>query len=270
MTANKKMRKEGIPCPRCQEDDTISQELKDKLYYDATHLHDHEVSRLHLPKQKWVRQITQAFEASGEERIGCPYCKKLGKDVTFHQMRDLVKHVEDGVVGATHDELKRADGWYDEGWDKHPESKSKTFQETPEQQHQRRLAAHGIRYSQYEPTPGPIPHPTVPGVVLAPGHPDIIPEHLRPFIKFGRLEDEPRSTELPEHLRPFIKFGRLEDEPLFQIPEYWKGVISSRPMRIFNSDTLTAINNMDEALSRKRKAPANWEKEGEDEGDEDN
>ncbi|RSM01699.1 hypothetical protein CEP52_008430 [Fusarium oligoseptatum] len=110
MSEYRNLRRDGTPCPRCQEDDTISQELKDKRYYDATHLYNHERSHLHLPIQKWVRRITQAFEASDEEQIACPYCKELGKTKAFFHVKALIQHIRYTKVGDAHDALKRADG----------------------------------------------------------------------------------------------------------------------------------------------------------------
>ncbi|KAF4950643.1 hypothetical protein FGADI_8047 [Fusarium gaditjirri] len=129
MSEYQNLRKNGVPCPRCQDDDTIRQEIKNKRYYDATHLYDIERSKLHLPKYKWVRQITQAFEASGKERITCPYCKQPGKESSFFHVKALVKHITHGRFGAMTDCSVRMAG---EGWEKHRESKSKTFRKNLE------------------------------------------------------------------------------------------------------------------------------------------
>jgi hypothetical protein len=206
------------------------------MYYDATHLHDHEVSKLHLPKQKWVRQITQAFEASSEERVACPYCKELGEDVTFHHIRGLVKHIEHGKFSDMHDQLKRADGWYDAGWDKHPESKSKTFKKTLERQRQVRMAALNIRYSQYEPAPGPVLHPAISGAVLAPGRPDIAGP--QPGVKRVRLSETYVPPNITDSQRPFIGFTTLDEAPRFEVPKHLEGFVKSTRLAFQPSKTL--------------------------------
>ncbi|CAJ0540123.1 Ff.00g073930.m01.CDS01 [Fusarium sp. VM40] len=228
MSEYQNLRSEGVHCSRCQEDETISQELKNKKYFDATHLHDHEQSKLHLPKQKWKRQITRAFEASGETRIACPYCKQLGKDSSFFHIKALVKHIEYGNFGDGHDRLKRADGWYDDGWDKNPKAKLKTFLKNSERQRQVKLASLNIRYSQYEPAAGPVPHPTIPGVLLGPGSRTI----TRPGVKFVSTDELSKPSPVPEHQKPLIKSGD-PFEP-FEVPKHYEDFVKITRMRVAN------------------------------------
>ncbi|RKK86501.1 hypothetical protein BFJ71_g13743 [Fusarium oxysporum] len=225
MSEYRNLRKNGVPCPQCQDDDTISQELKNKRYYDVTHLYDHERSKLHLPKQKWVRRVTQAFEASGEKRITCPYCKQLGKDSSFFHVKALVRHITYGSFGAEHDRLKRADGWYDDGWEKHPESKSKIFRKNQERQRQVKMAALNIRYSQYEPAPAPVPHPTRAGVVFAPGSRQI----TRAGVKMVSKDEIFKPQPIPGRYTSAIRVGDI-NEP-FKIPKGLEGLIKTTRMK---------------------------------------
>ncbi|KAF5722886.1 hypothetical protein FMUND_2242 [Fusarium mundagurra] len=225
MSEYRNLRKDGIPCPQCQDDDTISQELKNKRYYDATHLYDHERSQLHLPKQKWARRVTLAFEASGDKRITCPYCKRLGKDSQFFHVKALVKHITYGRFGAEHDRLKRADGWYDDGWEKHPQSKSKTFRKNQERQRQVKMAALNIRYSQYEPAPAPVPHPTRAGIVFAPGSRPI----TRAGVKMVPAEEISKPVPIPDRYKSAIRVGDI-NEP-FNVPKGLEGSIKTTRMK---------------------------------------
>ncbi|KAF4456865.1 hypothetical protein F53441_1076 [Fusarium austroafricanum] len=86
MSEYRNLRRDGIPCPRCQEDDTIGRELK-------------------IPA------------LSPEAEVACPYCKELGDKTTFFHVKALIKHITYGKHSPEHDRLKRADGWYDDGWD---------------------------------------------------------------------------------------------------------------------------------------------------------
>ncbi|KAF5529603.1 hypothetical protein FPHYL_14197 [Fusarium phyllophilum] len=201
MSEYQNLRKNGVPCLKCQDDDTIRQEIKNKRYCDATHLYDHERSKLHLPKHKWVRRITQAFEASGEERITCPYCKQIGKESPFFHVKALVKHTTYGRFGAEHDRLKRADGWYDAGWDKHSEPK-RPF---------------------YEPSP-PVPHPTRAGIVFAPGSRPI----TRAGVKMFPAEEISKPAPIPNRYKPAIRVGDI-NEP-FKIPKGLEGLIKTTRM----------------------------------------
>ncbi|KAM0200381.1 hypothetical protein ACHAPI_002806 [Fusarium lateritium] len=230
MSQYRNLRSEGVHCSRCQEDETISQELKNKKYFDATHLYDHEQSNLHLPKQKWVRQITQAFEASGEARISCPYCKQVGKDSSFFHIKALIKHITYGNFGDEHDRLKRADGWYNDGWDKSSEGKSKTFLKNSERQRQVKLASFNIRYSQYEPAPGPVAHPTTPGVLLGPGPRKI----TRPGVKFVSADELSRASPVPKHQRALIKSGDPFER--FEVPKHYEGFIKITRMRVTDAE----------------------------------
>ncbi|KAF5711462.1 hypothetical protein FGLOB1_4965 [Fusarium globosum] len=220
MSKYQNLRKNGVPCPQCRDDETISQEIKNKRYYDATHLYDHERSKLHLPKQKWVRRITQAFEASGEKRIACPYCKRLGIESSFFHVKALVKHITYGSFGAEHDRLKRADGWYDAGWDKHLEPKSRTFRKSRERQRQVKMAALNIRYSQYEPSPT-VPHPTRAGIVFAPGSRPI----TRAGVKMVPPEEISKPVLIPDRYKSAIRIGDI-NEP-FKIPKGLEGLIKT-------------------------------------------
>ncbi|KAH7195569.1 hypothetical protein DER44DRAFT_830783 [Fusarium oxysporum] len=220
MSEYRNLRKNGVPCPQCQDDDTISQELKNKRYYDVTHLYDHERSKLHLPKQRWVRRVTQAFEASGEKRITCPYCKQLGKDSSFFHVKALVRHITHGSFVAEHERLKRADGW-----EKHPESKSKTFRKNQERQRQVKMAALNIRYSQYEPAPAPIPHPTRAGVVFAPGSRQI----TRAGVKMVSKDEIFKPQPIPDRYKSAIRVGDI-NEP-FKIPKGLEGLIKTTRMK---------------------------------------
>ncbi|KAF5027811.1 hypothetical protein F66182_81 [Fusarium sp. NRRL 66182] len=222
MSGYTNLRRNGAPCPRCQEDETISQELKDKKWNDLTRLHDHQHSQLHLPKQKWVRKITQAFEASGEERIPCPYCKLLGDESRFTTIKGLMRHIANGDFGAEHDRLKRADGWYDANWDKHSESKSKTYHTTSNRRRKDRFASYDIRYSQHEPTLVPIPHSTIPGLVLAPGP----RETNRPGLKLVSPEEIMKPDLFPERHNPSIKYTS-PSEP-WNVSEYFEGLIATK------------------------------------------
>ncbi|KAM0085370.1 hypothetical protein ACKRZS_002399 [Fusarium odoratissimum] len=225
MSEYRNLRKNGVPCPQCQDDDTISQELKNKRYYDVTHLYDHERSKLHLPKQRWVRRVTQAFEASGEKRITCPYCKQLGKDSSFFHVKALVRHITYGSFVAEHGRLKRADGWYDDGWEKHPESKSKTFRKNQERQRQVKMAALNIRYSQYEPAPAPVPHPTRAGVVFAPGSRQI----TRAGVKMVSKDEIFKPQPISDRYKSAIRVGDI-NEP-FKIPKGLEGLIKTTRMK---------------------------------------
>lgn len=198
---------------------------QNKRYYDVTHLYDHERSKLHLPKQKWVRRVTQAFEASGEKRITCPYCKQLGKDSSFFHVKALVRHIIYGSFGAEHDHLKRADGWYNDGWEKHPESKSKIFRKNQERQRQVKMAALNIRYSQYEPAPAPVPHPTRTGVVFAPGSRQI----TRAGVKMVSKDEIFKPQPIPGRYTSAIRVGDI-NEP-FKIPKGLEGLIKTTRMK---------------------------------------
>ncbi|KAG5789433.1 hypothetical protein H9Q69_011501 [Fusarium xylarioides] len=241
MSEYQNLRKNGVPCQKCQDDDTIRQEIKNKRYYDATHLYDHQRSKLHLPKHKWVRRITQAFEASGEERITCPYCKQIGKESPFFHVKALVKHITYGRFGAEHDRLKRADGWYDAGWDKHLEPKSKTFRKNLRRQRQVKMAALNIRYSQYEPSP-PVPHPTRAGIVFAPGPRPI----TRAGVKMFPAEEIFKPAPIPDRYKSAIRVGDI-NEP-FKIPKGLEGLIKTTRIKFPTIDLGQGTN-----VSKKRK-----------------
>ncbi|RSL66619.1 hypothetical protein CEP51_012786 [Fusarium floridanum] len=180
------LRKDGTPCPRCQEDETVSQELKDKRYYDATHLYDHERSQLHLPIQE------------------CPYYKELRKTKRFFPVKALIRHIR----YDEHDTLKRADGWFDVGWDEHQEPKSKTFRKNSQRQRQVRMAALGVRYGQYEPILTPTPHETIPGAVRAPGPPPLVPG---PRLKVVSGEELLKPCPIAERLGSSAMEGNVRD-----------------------------------------------------------
>lgn len=176
-----------------------------------------------------MRRAIQAFEASGEERITCPYCKRLGKESKFFHVKALVKHITYGSFGAEHDRLKRADGWYDAGWDKHSESKSKTFYKTLRRQRQVKMAALNIRYSQYEPSPT-VPHPTRAGIAFAPG--------LRPITRAGvkmvPTEEMSKPAPIPDRYKLAIKVGDI-NEP-FKILKGLEGLIKTTRMKFLTID----------------------------------
>ncbi|RSL42180.1 hypothetical protein CEP53_012339 [Fusarium sp. AF-6] len=172
------LRRDSTPCPRCQEDDTTSQELK----------------------------------------IACPYCEELGKKKTFFHVKALIRHIRYTKVGDAHDALKRADGWFDVGWDQHQEPKSRAFRKTSQRQRQVRMAALDVRYSRYEPILTPTPHETIPGPSpLVPGvglkevsgeevlTPCLIPERLGSSAREGNVRG---PVPIPGHLKSVVKHTR--------------------------------------------------------------
>ncbi|KAK2479087.1 hypothetical protein H9L39_08461 [Fusarium oxysporum f. sp. albedinis] len=178
MSEYRNLRKNGVPCPQCQDDDTISQELK--------------------------------------------ICDT---DSSFFHVKALVRHIIYGSFGAEHDRLKRADGWYNDGWEKHPESKSKIFRKNQERQRQVKMAALNIRYSQYEPAPAPVPHPTRAGVVFAPGSRQI----TRAGVKMVSKDEIFKPQPIPDRYKSAIRVGDI-NEP-FKIPKGLEGLIKTTRMK---------------------------------------
>ncbi|RMJ14970.1 hypothetical protein CDV36_005353 [Fusarium kuroshium] len=107
-----------------------------------------------------------------------------------------------------HDTLKRADGWFDVGWDEHQEPKSKTFRKNSQRQRQVRMAALGVRYCQYEPILTPTPHETIPGAVRAPGPPPLVPG---PRLKVVSGEELLKPCPIAERLGSSAREGNVRD-----------------------------------------------------------
>ncbi|KAI5368191.1 hypothetical protein Slin15195_G033250 [Septoria linicola] len=108
-------------CPLCQEDDTASNELRDKRYASKHHLDNHMEGGFHLAFNVWKRQ--QERTRDGEADINPPF--------QANKMPALIAHISESDAGEVsinneiepseeevrlHDRYKAEAGWYDEAF----------------------------------------------------------------------------------------------------------------------------------------------------------
>ncbi|KAK5083428.1 hypothetical protein LTS08_003621 [Lithohypha guttulata] len=198
-------------CPKCESDDTISDELKNKTYNNPSHLRDHMESYVHTPKARWVRRY-EAYYANDD--IVCPYCATTrsedGEVQIYSDMKSLMRHIERSSTakqGEEHDRLKEEDGWYNEDFGQFvtPRKKSRDMQEKRKRRSSVQLET-GVQYSAIQELFAPRPHAALPGIVLGDskqytrhgtttvprselGKPLIIPPRHESAIKKIRIED---------------------------------------------------------------------------------
>ncbi|KAK3114273.1 hypothetical protein LTR53_007558 [Teratosphaeriaceae sp. CCFEE 6253] len=105
-------------CPICQEDDTVSDERRMKEHNLKAHLDSHLNGNFHHPVSRWKRR-TERDCRRDNGTFYCPYCEmaELPYPKGYKRLQDLIVHIMESRLVSTndkHDELKAADGWYDE------------------------------------------------------------------------------------------------------------------------------------------------------------
>jgi hypothetical protein len=83
-------------------------------------LQEHELSREHNRKQKFLRRMDQEAAARDPRIFVCPYGTDENQCKSYKNRNKLIEHIRKSTVAntsASHDQAKTADGWYDEDWE---------------------------------------------------------------------------------------------------------------------------------------------------------
>ncbi|KAK1473240.1 hypothetical protein CCUS01_17220 [Colletotrichum cuscutae] len=223
-------RQGDVSCSQCQQDDTVSEDKKAKTY-TVGHLREHVASDFHTPYKQWIRR---AHNNRDGRSYYCPYCMQVhpeGDSTSFSQLKFLVRHIGrcnlDRIADASdwttpefakkHEELKKADGWYDDDWEV---NRSTDVQRGTSRRAKTVLAARKTRAKKK--LPEPIPIAGYPGLLwAAPGQ---IKEKAGNGVifasapgEFGFKPTNPKSSGP----YPGVVFGPTPDEPGFR-PTYPK------------------------------------------------
>lgn len=161
-------------------------------------------TKVHSPVARWKRRQVLISKSHPQKRLVCPYCQAAKKEeYTYAGMKELLRHVVDSTEkywGTEHDGLKREDGFYDDDFMGHLSEKAAKDRAVLGK---RTLEAAGIHFSEHPELPGPVPHPTLPGVVLGDFQPRGVPPRFQGLMT---VTDGPSSSPegVPAHLKDFI------------------------------------------------------------------
>lgn len=202
-------------CPLCLDDDTVDLEAKTKNW-GITKLARHIHGTVHSGFDRFKRQANIDADEHPNKRFVCPYCEVVAPtEVELTQYPDfhrLARHVKQSTsekinqVGAwtkkshiskAHDALKEEAGWYEPDWEGAVEMKYQRAR--TQRRYLSRLS--GFKWSDKKELTGPIPHPTIPGVVYGDFSSDEIEDRLKPFITTA---DTSSNAPIPDDLKPFI------------------------------------------------------------------
>jgi len=106
-------------CRLCGEDDTASDEMKNKVYSSAYKLETHLKSYYHTPYKVWQRQMQaiQSEQGADDKQFYCPY--QHDEPRGYSEFSKLAYHVQHSTVatdGAVHEQQKADDGWFNDDW----------------------------------------------------------------------------------------------------------------------------------------------------------
>ncbi|KAH7024844.1 uncharacterized protein B0I36DRAFT_387286 [Microdochium trichocladiopsis] len=148
MSQYENMKHNPIPCPLCQEDETIDDGLKGKLYNRKDILDGHMHSITHSRLGRWKREALQKAASHPEGRVTCPLCEAVGLTRTYEKINLLVRHVRYDTVNAQHEDLKVQGGWYDNDFVREMSDLTRHKAERRQQKKRRdSITAAGHRYS---------------------------------------------------------------------------------------------------------------------------
>jgi len=164
----------------------------------------------------------------------CPYCVAIEADdlPNYANQRSMMNHIQTSTKessGDAHDTMKGDDGWYDEEWaGVNTETRKRRHSEEKAKSDRKILRRYNMQYSDDVELLKPIPHPTIPGVVLGgPSHPEdmSIPDHLTPFISCCGPDDT-SGYEVPEAYKGIIKYADPDNESDEVDITDFKGILS--------------------------------------------
>ncbi|KJX98468.1 hypothetical protein TI39_contig411g00017 [Zymoseptoria brevis] len=167
-------------CPTCQEDFTVSEDVKSKEFTSQYHLDIHLASNFHTPLVRFQRMVDNQGAGHEDGLYQCPYCYNANEDRLNHYAEQgidppssdftsraaLETHVKESshlTDGQKHDSLKEDDGWYDTVF--YP----KQLKSTTKKRHLKgvkELEKLGIKYTRIAAPGGSgVRHKTIPGAV---------------------------------------------------------------------------------------------------------
>ncbi|EGP91473.1 uncharacterized protein MYCGRDRAFT_107442 [Zymoseptoria tritici IPO323] len=167
-------------CPTCQEDFTVSEDVKSKEFTSQSHLDIHLASNFHTPLVRFQRMVDNEAAEHEDGLYQCPYCYNADEDRLNHYAEQgidppssdftsraaLETHVKESshlTDGQKHDSLKEDDGWYDTVF--YP----KQLKSTSKKRHLKgvkELEKLGIKYTRIAALGGSgVRHKTIPGAV---------------------------------------------------------------------------------------------------------
>ncbi|KAK4545856.1 hypothetical protein LTR36_002420 [Oleoguttula mirabilis] len=193
------------------------------------HLDSHLNGNFHHPVSKWKRKAE--FECKNEDgRFACPYCEGAGApDVpAYKRLQDLILHIMDSSqisTGRKHDELKAADGWYDDDF-QYAHNLPPSMESVAKHMARgaKNLAAAGIDTTPRRQLLQPEPYERSKSIVRG-SHPEApLPARIAPYVQSGPPTLPTAEHAIPPHLVDYVGTGYMKaPNPL---PAYMKDVVN--------------------------------------------
>ncbi|KAI9800898.1 MAG: hypothetical protein M1833_003035 [Piccolia ochrophora] len=155
-------------CPLCLEDPTASRANKERVWTVPVKLKDHVRSSYHQPYRAFLRGVEARRSEDPNGKYVCPYCDQMSQDTAsdisaakYTNRNKLIEHIRKSPasLGTRHEDLKKADGWYDADWN----YDFVAAQPAKARALRRQI---GWNFDDCEELKESIPHPTNPGIVL--------------------------------------------------------------------------------------------------------
>ncbi|KAK5116858.1 hypothetical protein LTR85_009118 [Meristemomyces frigidus] len=216
-------------CPLCQDDETVSDQQRTKEHKLKAHLDSHLNGNFHHPVSKWKRKADYEYKDENG-RFACPYCEGAGlPDIpAYKRLQDLIVHIMESSqlsTGRKHDELKAADGWYDDDF-QHADNLPPSIESVAKHMARgvKKLNEVGIDTSPQRQLLRPEPFEGSDSIVRG-SHPDApLSARYGPYVDSGAPTLSPAEHAMPSHLADLIGTGyMLAPNPL---PSYMRDVVN--------------------------------------------
>ena len=264
-----------VPCPLCQEDDTVSDEMKAKTYHPSK-LGRHKKSEFHSGYKRFMRRAVNLAQANEWDGVQCEICARLapeGVDIPPHAtIKTLARHIESSTattlraaetdhrwwadfddeatrqLSIDHDNLKRELGWYE------PEFKGdldhKATVKGGERDRDYRRAAEtekAMKFADIKKLERPIPIPAWPGLQFG-SIPGELIERIRRESSYFVGERPDPEYYVPQNRESLFRIGPRDEVALPPIPPRYEGLLISEPATPKNLEAAR-----DRLLKRQRK-----------------